>query len=637
MNKRESNQNLIIPANEQFVGYGRYIRINFNYMKKLAGINILVALIILLIGSSCNKLEEYNPNASTAENTFNTPEGYEMLVNQCYSNLRAMCYGREDMLFMGETGTDIWHPAYDRNYAQQINKYLDLTSAVGIVKNVWERFYVPINLCNAAIDRADDAGYMDDEAKNAKVAEAHFLRAFIYWHLVEWYGNVSLVTHETTTPMLKAYRSPVSDFYALIFDDLKFAIDHLPVNQPTGENGRATKKAAHGLLARMYLTYASYLKYFENNDTEANKYYQLALTTAQEVIDAKAEYGVDLYPDFNQVFDPANNKNNTEALYVVSHSYNSALEVNTSNPNRLFQWYQARYSNQPGMIMSLDYSRDGSAFMQPTKYLLDLFDETKDARYAASFQEVWLCNNEATNVWSVNSALLFGKDTSIIKAPMKVAKNGLGDTCLVYTKKYVPNKATIQYAVFDMADMYNADGTLAHNSSTKAFFPSLRKFRDPDRSAPNSQAGGKDVILIRLAEMYLIAAEADFHLGNETEALNYVNVLRTRAAIKTPVDKTAEMQATPAEVAACAVGDIPGYLNFILDERARELCGEHLRWFDLKRTKQLENRLGPDAPVKGNPNITLFDKTKHYVRPIPLNFLQNIDNPEEFGQNPGYE
>jgi hypothetical protein len=90
--------------------------------------------------------------------------------------------------------------------------------------------------------------------------------------------------------------------------------------------------------------------------------------------------------------------------------------------------------------------------------------------------------------------------------------------------------------------------------------------------------------------------------------------------------------ATATDVAAAYSGR-GGYLNFILDERARELCGEHLRWFDLKRTRQLENRLGAGS---ANPNITLFNKEMHYLRPVPIAFLQSLDNSAEFGQNPGY-
>lgn len=594
-----------------------------------------VVITTSLMNTSCS-LDEYNPGGVTPETVYTTPEGYETLINQSYSNLRAMCYGREDMMFFNETGTDLWNIVNNKNYLQQINKYQDLSSSVGAIKNVWERFYVPINLCNSAIERIDFAGYSDESLKKAKVAEAYFLRAFIYWHIVEQYGNVSLVTKETTTPVMVAYRSPVSDFYKLIFEDLKFAKEYLPINQATGENGRATKKAAHSLLARMYLTYASYLRYYENNKVESDKYYLLAKITADEVIQAASTYNVKLYDSYEDIFNPANNKTNKEALYVVSHSYNPALEVNSSNPNRLFCWFQAQYSNQPGMTQTLIYGRDNSRHLQPSKYLLELFDETIDARYNASFQEVWLCNDATKNVWNKNWLEVYSKDQSIIKVDSPVAIKGVGDTAIVFTKQHVKDKAKRQYAVFDMSDMYNTDGTFAHISGQKNFFPTLRKFMDPYRASASSQAGGMDVILIRLSEMYLIAAEAEFHLNNEDSAIKYINVLRARAAIKTPVDKTEQMKVTSADIGSAAIGNIPGHLNFILDERARELCGEHLRWFDLKRTKQLENRLGASAPIAGNPNIVLFDKAKHYVRPIPLAFLQALENEVEFGQNPGY-
>jgi len=106
-------------------------------------------------------------------------------------------------------------------------------------------------------------------------------------------------------------------------------------------------------------------------------------------------------------------------------------------------------------------------------------------------------------------------------------------------------------------------------------------------------------------------------------AADYINVLRTRAAIKTPVDHTAEMQITNSQV----------NLSFLLDERARELCGEHLRWLDLKRTKQLEVRLGVGNQ---NPDITTFNPAKHYVRPIPQAELDVLQNAAEYGQNPLY-
>src|SRR5690606_22320544 len=92
-------------------------------------------------------------------------------------------------------------------------------------------------------------------------------------------------------------------------------------------------------------------------------------------------------------------------------------------------------------------------------------------------------------------------------------------------------------------------------------YPSLRKFLDPLRPSVNETAGRRDFPVIRLAEMYLIATEAAWRQNRSLEAANYINVLRTRAAIP---GKEAEMQVTAEDID----------LDFILEERARELVGE---------------------------------------------------------------
>ncbi len=120
--------------------------------------------------------------------------------------------------------------------------------------------------------------------------------------------------------------------------------------------------------------------------------------------------------------------------------------------------------------------------------------------------------------------------------------------------------------------------------------------------------------------MYLIAAEAEFQLGDLGAAADHINTIRTRAAIKTPVDHTADMQITADKVT----------LDFILDERAREFAGEHKRWFDLKRTKKLIDR------VKLNPDIPTALDENYYLRPISIDELTNLNNAQEFGQNPGF-
>jgi starch-binding outer membrane protein, SusD/RagB family len=119
--------------------------------------------------------------------------------------------------------------------------------------------------------------------------------------------------------------------------------------------------------------------------------------------------------------------------------------------------------------------------------------------------------------------------------------------------------------------------------------------------------------------MYLIAAEAELLQNNTAKAAELINVLRTRAAAS---GKTAEMQVTSANI----------NIDFILDERARELAGEQLRWFDLKRTGKLVERV-----KLHNKSATTFIQDYHVLRPIPQKQLDAVTNKSTFVQNPGYK
>lgn len=586
---------------------------------KIAGVSMIAVSLL-----SCNKrLDEVNTGGATSDATWTTPEGFVTAVNGAYQEQRSY-YGKEDGPLVSEGGTDLWFTANKISYSNQTTKYIGITPANpgNSVASLFRLFYRAINQCNAGINRIDQAGFTDMADKARRLGELRFLRAFYYWHIVEQFGGVYLRTTETTTVELTAQRSPVSAFYDLIISDLKYAADNLPNASFWGnEYSRASKKSALGMLARAYLSRAYYATGQERND-----YLTLARNTANDVITRKGELGTDLWASPAELWNPNNNKNNKEALYIISNSTNTQLDYD-DNANRLHAWYLTTYSGRPGLVRSIQYGFDNQKRLQPTRFLLDLFNEQIDGRYAASFQETWTANTSfvwgttnntpATNPPTVNIAA-WGKANTVVGTQVV---NGR-DLAMQITKGVIADKASKPYLVYDRNDMYNANGTIR---SLTDFVPMI-KFLDYTRTNPELQAGYNDIMAIRFAEMYLISAEAEFQLGNYAAAATQLNVLRTRAAIKTPVNQTAAMQITAGQVQN-------GGINFILDERARELCGEHLRWYDLKRTltgDEFVNRI-----KSANPDITDV-QAFHRLRPVPQTELNALTNGAEFGQNPGY-
>jgi hypothetical protein len=132
--------------------------------------------------------------------------------------------------------------------------------------------------------------------------------------------------------------------------------------------------------------------------------------------------------------------------------------------------------------------------------------------------------------------------------------------------------------------------------------------------------GVRDIVVFRLGETYLLAAEACYLLGDKNKAAEYINVIRRRAALP---GKEKEMEISPEIID----------MDFILDERAREMAGEFQRWYDLKRTGKLYERMN-------NPNMNevIAGRFQQYqeLRPIPRNQLSRISNPADFPQNEGY-
>lgn len=558
-------------------------------MKKILNYILLAGLSVVFLGLySCSDfLEETNKNTVTADVFYKTTEGIESLVNSCYAPTR-IWYGKTAGYLLTEAGTDELlfgntangaYPYYDYNS--------NLQATEGGLIFVWKSFYRGINACNTAITRIKESP-LPANLKAVREGEVRFLRAFYYYHLVETFGPIPLRTQETTEPETTALRAPVDDIYKLIFSDLETALTNMK-GVVTTQGGRVTEPAVAALLARLYLT--------RDKNTEA-------LRMADQVI---KNYDFKLTENYKSLWDIANSSGSTskEVIWFVNYSENNVLNDYGRYDDLGYYWLWE--GGHHGHLMFIPYFNglkgwqydleSGRSLMQymPSKYLIDLYDETKDARWAGSFRTVWWANDPTT-----------------LPAGMK-----LGDTIAVVSKRAVSDtyRKSKPYAIYDVNDVYQANGVPA---IPRWRYAGLWKFADPSRSAKDVVNSKRDAFVFRLSEMYLIAAEASMKLGNTGGAADYVNVVRRRAALP---GKSELMLVKPADMT----------LDFILDERAREFVGEQLRWFDLKRTGKLLERL-----MKYNPDAATNVKPYHLMRPIPRVEIDVLQNKTEFVQNPGY-
>jgi len=589
-------------------------------MKKMTKLSYAMAVAVVL-GTSCNKLDEFNPANTSGEAMWTTPAGFTTLVNGTYRDIHDL-YGLEPGLLMGESGTDLWFNQSKASYANQLTRHEGMTPSQGTIKEAWQYLWSGVNLCNQGIAFIDKAGFTDPAEKARRLGELKFMRALYYFHIVEQYGGVMLRTEPTNEPVLTATRSNPEDFYDLMISDLLYARDNLPKDWGTSasssEYGRASKKSAAGLLARVYLTRAYY-----STGADATAWFTKAKDAALDVINNKGTYGCDLWATPADLWNPANNRLNKECLFAVTYSLtNVAYSYNTTNGNRMYKWFQTKYSDKPNLTLATMYGYDNDPRLMPTWHLLDLFDETKDARYDASFQENWYANKSSSYTWTQTDATTYFKNWTDVQNK----KIDTATLAMQITKGVIANKASIPYLTFDRNDTYvtPVPGTPAKinpSSTLNKYFVTLKKFADPNRPAINTAGGFNDAFAIRFAEMYLIAAEAYFKLGDNANAATYINVIRTRAA---KPGQAAAMQIAPSDVS----------MNFILDERAREFCGEQLRYYDLKRVFRGDDFAAYISYY--NPDITQVTAYSR-LRPIPQTEMDALLNATDFKQNPGYQ
>jgi hypothetical protein len=596
-------------------------------------IAIIIFAICILGSVSCKKLLEQNPKASITPAFFQTQTGVQGGITGVYQNLRSL-WGSENYFYILQGGTDESISGGSATTTgleiETYNQFVNNASVYNTFGGLFQSAYQDINTLNGVLQYGQTA-FTDTKVQKEYLAQARFLRALLYFELVRTFGDVPLHTTFVTTASLSDSRAPIADVYNLIIQDLTQASTDLqtkPGEQITSAvvspfaGHAATKASAMFLLSKVYLT-RGWSTAAQPSD------FQNALTIAQGLINSASTYGLGLYSSYDQAYAEANDATNKEDLFAIEHNTDpkyGEYNLNASTPTDFNGWAFFFRPNYPTIVANYP-ANSGSALMtrdlangrpwvriRPNTDWVEsvLFaDKDNDYRYWDTFQTTWIANNAVT---TPRGTLTVGVDTAI------------------WTPPYDPGpvkRAAFKGVIFLRPSLAStATGTNA-NPWTISMFPSVKKFDDPLRPGVND-ASTRPIVLFRFSELYLIAAEAAFKMNDYNTEAAILNVLRTRAAARpsnapaAPAGAVAAMQVTPAQLQNAGI-------DFILDERSRELYAESVRWYDLVRTQSLIRRVQLLNPEAGK-----YIQSFEALRPIPQSQIDLVTQGPKFPQNPGY-
>ncbi len=606
-------------------------------MNRYKKISCAVFILIALLNNGCKKLLEEHPESGIVPSFFNSPSGVLGGIAGVYNDIRSD-WGTEGFSAEMVAGTDE-HLAGASASGIQLYTYNGLTSSN--FGAAWSVAYTDINTLNGVLQYGQTID-VPDATRKQYLAQAKFLRGFWYFYLVQTFGDVPLHTTFITAPSQADSRQPVADVYAQIIKDLTEASADLP-NTPTSPflGKAATKPVALYLLAKAYLT-RGWL-----NNTAAD--FVQAHTIASSIIAGKATYSLDLWQDYGDAFNPANDYGK-ETLFVSDHSsdakygqYTVGGAATGGAAQNLTPWFYIwnypsnsginSYKNAAGALVnsgSSDMLRDaanGRPFIRTRpntvkmasgpntgkNYILDqaFADRFNDSRYANTFQSVWISNTAVSNTASA------ANNTRGISYTMTVG---------VDTAIWLPDYEVTGAPQFNGSTPFK--GLIIPPSLwTNAYFPAVKKFMDPSRGSNFNDPSTRPVVMYRFSDVYLIAAEAYYKAGKPDEAAAMLNTIRQRAAYR----KTNSAAQNAAAITALTITPAQVTIDFILDERSREFYGEWQRWLDLVRTRSLITRVTA-WNSEAAPNI----KPYHMLRPIPQSQIDRVVEGPAFVQNTGY-
>lgn len=633
----------------------------------------LAAAAITSVGvfSACEDVLDEEPRGTFEPSAFTTEQGIQGGLTGFYQNLRYL-YGNMYFYNSLETGTDeyTYGESADGNFKDaDLSGAGTLTASSCRSDNLWGNAFTSINSANSLIKSGEAGG-----VSPALIAEAYFFRAFNYFCLVQTFGGVPLdLGSGKLEPNISAsrtsVRNTVPEVYQVIFADFNKAITDLP--DKARKTGTVTKTVAKFFLAKAYLTFGWWLENPKNIPTypECNRadldgndaawYFNQAYTLAKDAIDNPGSYG--LMPTYYDVNLGANDRNK-ECLLYADHNeedeyYNGGNfgYASGGGTDQVTVWAPTwNYCNihcadgfDPCTRAEVQWGGRPWTRMAPPQDVFPVFvDKDKDSRYDGTFVTVYRGNWDKAG-----------------KAP-KPHKNANdmdvkpGEPVL----SFVPDKLSVSvtYPTADKgkSNVYageaegRADWVVEPEYISRNTYPGLWKLGSYNSKVGDGigQPNGslrRPFVIAKFSELYLIAAEAAVKAGKNTEARDMINVLRARAGKWR--FSNAENAAVSADYSDELVAATPATIDidYILDERMRELFGEGIRWYDLVRTQTWAERAGSYTICDKNSSGAWVEKKTFtrdikpflYLRPIPtgqLNAMEITDAERAAYQNPGY-
>lgn len=575
--------------------------------------------------TSCNEdkfLEEDPLDFMGGNNSYATTADFDAAVNGLYNLVRKEFYcGNYDRMNEYLCRTDFMI----RADPPMSNLASDMNPTGDAAKWHWENLYKLVAQANTIITRISVSGLNEDQ-KRGYEAKGRFFRAMAYRTLVYMYGGVPLQLEEVTSPKKDYERASREEVLAQAIDDAKFAAENL-ADISNVNDGEISATAADFLLSELYLAIGDYQMAVEAATKVIGN---PALDLMRERFGSRANEPGDVYWDLFRMNNQNRSSGNKEGIWVIQIEPN--VTGGAGNTGNAFwvegDFWQERWCAPQVGLFRIKY---GDKVLTPFDWPIGDYTGGRGIGNFYPNQHFFL------EIWGGKDSEDFKNDirNSIYNFPRKFKYNNqdfvsqygdvFGDSIDLMNPR-LPEGATLETGASSQGivtapdEIPNRYLTAYQTKCTHPFNHPASQYEDQSTYLLTGSAGKtySDQYMFRLAEAYLLRAEAYVKLGQKDKAADDVNVVRLRAHAS---EATADQMD----------------MDYILDERLREFGIEEKRALTLARTGMMTERI-----KKYNPYYSAAHsadgkdfESKYELYPIPQSFIE-ANTGHVIENNPGY-